>query len=102
MMTMRFSLCSDRQRCFGAACLLLLLAVVVVLGPHNAAGQHPALAKLTPAQVEELVSDGVPDSTMSAQIKKRGLAVAPTPAIVESLRGEGAGVGGSIPSLATT
>jgi hypothetical protein len=55
------------------------------------AGQQQVVPKLTLSQVQELVSSGVPDSTMSNQIQKRGLAFAPTPAILESLRAKGAG-----------
>jgi len=62
-----------------------------MLGPQNAAGQRPAVPKLTVSQVEQLVSSNVPDSTLSSQIQKRGLAFTPTPAIVDSLRAKGAG-----------
>jgi len=91
MITMRSFFCSDRCKCFGAARLLVFLAVAVILWPQCATGQHPAVPKLTLAQVEELVSHGVPDSTMSTQVQRRGLAFVPTPAIVESLRAKGAG-----------
>jgi len=70
---------------------LVFLAVFIVLGLQSAAGQQPAVPKLTLSQVEELVSHGVPDSTMSTQIQRRGLAFTPTPAIVESVRAKGAG-----------
>jgi len=43
------------------------------------------------AQIEGLVSHGVPDSTLAVQIQKRGLAFKPTPAVIESLRARGAG-----------
>jgi hypothetical protein len=65
--------------------------VPILFGPLSAKGEQPALHKLTLNQIEELVSHGVPDSTMSVQIQKRGLGFAPTPAILESLRGKGAG-----------
>jgi len=71
--------------------LLALLVVGAMLCSQNASGQQAAVPKLTLAQVEDLVSHGVPDSTMSTQIQRRGLAFAPTPAIVESLRVKGAG-----------
>jgi hypothetical protein len=70
---------------------LAFLAVAFILWPHSAAGQHPVVPKLTLSQVEQLVSGKVPDSTLSTQIQKRGLAFTPTPAIVESLRAKGAG-----------
>jgi hypothetical protein len=91
MKTMRFHICSDRHQCFGAGRFLVLLAVAIILWPQNATGQQPTVPKLTLSQVEQLVSNKVPDSTMSAQIQKRGLSFAPTPAIVESLRAKGAG-----------
>jgi hypothetical protein len=78
-------------QCSAVGGFLAFLAVAVVLWSEAAAGQHPAIPKLTLSQVEELVSHGVPDSTMSTQIQRRGLAFAPTPAIVESLRVKGAG-----------
>jgi hypothetical protein len=71
--------------------LLVLLALAVIFLTQSAAGQHPVVPKLTLSQVEQLVSNKVPDSTLSAQIQKRGLAFAPTPAILESLRSKGAG-----------
>jgi hypothetical protein len=74
-----------------AGCLLALLAFAVVLWSQGAVEQRPAVPKLTLAQVEQLVSSKVPDSTLSTQIQKRGLAFTPTPAIVGSLRAKGAG-----------
>ena len=71
--------------------LLVFLVVVAVLWSQNMAAQHPAVPKLTLAQVEQLVSGKVPDSTLSTQIQRRGLAFAPTSAIVDSLRAKGAG-----------
>jgi hypothetical protein len=70
---------------------LVFLVLAIVLWPQCAAGQHPAVPKLTLNQLEQLVSGKVPDSTLSTQIQQRGLAFAPTPAIVESLRAKGAG-----------
>lgn len=87
----RFFVCSNRSRCFSAAGLLLFLALAVMLLPQSMAGQHAAVPKLTLAQVEQLVSHGVPDSTLSTQVQKRGLAFTPNPVIVESLRAKGAG-----------
>jgi hypothetical protein len=75
----------------GAACLLVFLTAALILMPQNAAGQQPAPPKLTLTQVEGLVSNHVPDSTMRTQIERRGLAFTPTSAIVESLRAKGAG-----------
>jgi hypothetical protein len=71
--------------------LVVILALAVIFVPQDAVGQHPVVPKLTLSQVEQLVSSKVPDSTLSTQIQKRGLAFAPTPAIVESLRAKGAG-----------
>jgi hypothetical protein len=87
----QFFLCSHRSHCFGAGCLLVILALATILWPQCAPGQQPPVPKLTLAQVEQLVSSKVPDSTMSTQIQKRGLAFAPTPAMVESMRAKGAG-----------
>jgi|SRR5271157_198389 len=85
------SLCSHRPQRFGAAHLLVFLAVAVMLWPHIAVGQQAAIPKLTLTQVEDLVSHHVPDSTMRTEIQRRGLAFVPTHAIVESLRTKGAG-----------
>jgi streptogramin lyase len=71
--------------------LFVFLAAAAILWSGAATGQHPAVPKLTQAQVEQLISNGVPDSTLSAQIQKRGLAFAPTLSTVESLRAKGAG-----------
>jgi hypothetical protein len=87
----RLSSGSCHPQCIGARRLLVLLAVTVILLPLNAVSQHQAVPKLTLAQVEELVSHHVPDATMSAQIQQRGLAFAPNPAVIESLRAKGAG-----------
>jgi TonB family protein len=70
---------------------LVFLAVAVIFWPQNVAGQQPAVPKLTLAQVEQLVSNHVPDSTLSTQIQRRGLAFTPNPALIESLRAKGAG-----------
>ncbi|HEU5340959.1 hypothetical protein [Edaphobacter sp.] len=85
---------SLRQRIFRgllASHFLLLLALVFILGHQTIVGQQPVVQKLTLSQIEGLVSHGVPDSTMSAQIQKRGLAFSPTPALIESLRAKGCG-----------
>lgn len=87
----RSFLCLHRSQCFWAGRLLAFLTVAVILWPQTAAGQQPAVPKLTLSQVEQLVSNGVPDSTLSTQIQRRGLAFIPNPAIVESLRTKGAG-----------
>jgi len=87
----QFFVCSHRSQCFWAVRLLVFLAVAVILWPQCATGQHPVVPKITLSQVEQLVSSKVPDSTLSAQIQRRGLAFAPTPAIVDSLRAKGAG-----------
>ena len=70
---------------------LLIGAALTLPGSIPAAGQQTAVQRLTLSQVEELVTHGVPDSTMQTQIQRRGLAFAPTPVIVESLRAKGAG-----------
>lgn len=87
----QFSLCSHRSHCFGAGCLLVILALATILWPQCAPGQQPPVPKLTLAQVEQLVSSKVPDSTLNTQIQRRGLAFTPTPAMIESLRAKGAG-----------
>ena len=79
-----------RSRSTSATLLLVFLALAVFLWPLRAPGQQP-VPKLTLSQVEGLVSHGVPDSTLSAQIQRRGIAFTPTPAILDSLRAKGAG-----------
>ncbi len=69
----------------------VFLAVLAIFWPGNAMSQQPSLPKLTLSQIEQLVSHGVPDSTMAAQIQKRGVAFTPTPASLEELRTKGAG-----------
>ena len=91
MKVRQFFLCSHRSRFFEAVRLLVILAVVAMVVSQHAVSQQPAVPKLTLSQVEGLVSNHVQDSTMQTQIEKRGLAFAPTPAIVESLRAMGAG-----------
>jgi len=91
MKTIRFFFWLGRHECYRAACLLTFLLVAIIFLPQSAAGQHPVVPKLTLSQVEQLVSNKVPDSTLSSQIEKRGLAFAPTLAILESLRTKGAG-----------
>ncbi len=58
---------------------------------QTAVAQHSNIQSLTLAQVEELVSHHVPDSTMHTEIQRRGLAFAPNATIVDSLRAKGAG-----------
>jgi hypothetical protein len=70
---------------------MVFLAVAIMLWTPNMTGQQTALPKLNLAQIEGLVSHGVPDATMAAQIQRRGLAFKPTSAIIESLRAKGAG-----------
>ncbi len=91
MKVRRFFLCSHRSRFLEAVRLLVILAVAAMVVSQHAVAQQPAVPKLTLSQVEGLVSNHVPDSTMQTQIQRRGLAFAPTPAIVESLRLKGAG-----------
>lgn len=71
--------------------LVLVFLVIAMFWSPNAIGQQPSLPKLTLGQIEQLVSHGVPDSTMAAQIQKRGLAFTPTPANLDELRAKGAG-----------
>jgi len=87
----RTLLSSGRTQILSVGWLLALLEIVLVLWSQNATGQQPALQKLTLLQIEGLVLHGVPDSTMAAQIQRRGLAFAPTPASLEELRAKGAG-----------
>jgi TonB family protein len=87
----RFFIPLQWSQCLGAVPILAVLAVAVILWPQSATGQLPTVPKLTFGQVEQLVLHGVPDSTLSTQIQKRGLGFTPTAAIVESLRAKGAG-----------
>lgn len=87
----RFFLCSHRPQCFVATYLLVFLAVAIIILPQQVAAQLSAVHKLTLSQVEELVSHHVPDSTMSTQIQRRGLAFRPSVADLDALRGKGAG-----------
>lgn len=82
---------SHRSQGFGSVFLLVFLAAAIILWPQNAKGQHSAVPRLTLIQVEQLVEHGVPDSTMSTQIQRRGVAFAPNAALIESLRAKGAG-----------
>ena len=82
---------SHYPKLLGTLQLLALFASAAFLCPQSAVGQQPALRKLTLAQVEQLVSNDVPDSTMHVAIESRGLAFAATPAILDSLRAKGAG-----------
>jgi TonB family protein len=70
---------------------LAICALVLMLWSSTTLGQQPAPPKLTLAQIESLIAHGVPDSTMSAQIQRRGLAFTPTPDILDELRAKGAG-----------
>lgn len=75
----------------GAAIVLLFIAITVVLSFPDARCQQSPIPKMTLSQVQDLIAHKVPDSTMSAQLQRRGLAFTPSPAIVESLRAKGAG-----------
>ena len=59
---------------------------IIQLEKKQAAG-----ARLTLAQVETLITHGVPDSTLSSQIRVHGLTFTPTTAILDSLHAKGAG-----------
>lgn len=71
-----------------AALLLLVLAAV---SPIQISAQQPTLKRLTLTQVEDLVAHGVPDSTLGAQIKRRGITFRPTPSILKLLQSKGVG-----------
>ncbi len=83
--------CIHRSQYFRITALLLLIALAVFGGYTNVCAQKPSIAKLTLAQVKELISHGVPDPTMATQIRERGIAFTPSPAIIESIRTAGAG-----------
>lgn len=70
---------------------VFLLASPGFLEPPSTLAQQASLPKLTLAEIEGLVSHGVPDSTMSTQVERRGISFAPTQAILDSLRAKGAG-----------
>jgi hypothetical protein len=91
MMVMR-SLHSSRRVCgFGAGRLLALLAVLAAIWSLSVGAQQASAQKLTLSQIEGLVAHSVPDSVLAAQIERRGLAFAPTHAIIDDLRAKGAG-----------
>jgi hypothetical protein len=71
--------------------LLVFLALAIIFWPQYVTGQHPAVPKLTLTQVEQLVSSKVPDTTLSTQIQRRGLAFKPSAADLDALRAKGAG-----------
>jgi hypothetical protein len=71
--------------------LLLLPVIALILLPLQVSGQGAIVQKLTLSQVDGLVSNHVPDSTMHTEILRRGLAFTPDPGTVESLRAKGAG-----------
>ncbi len=83
--------CIHRSQYFQITALLLLIALAVFGGYTNVCAQKPSIAKLTLAQVKELISHGVPDPTMATQIRARGISFTPSPAIIESIRTAGAG-----------
>jgi len=91
MSVMRFFLFSHKSGRIGAAALAAFLAAAVILSPRIAAGQQVAPSRLTLSQIEQLITHGVPDSTMHTEIYEHGLAFTPNAAIVESLRAKGAG-----------
>jgi hypothetical protein len=81
-----FFISSNWPSCLGAKRLLIVLTVAVILWPQYVSGQQPVVQKLTIGQVQDLVSHGVPDSTMHTEILRRGLAFIPDQGTVESLR----------------
>jgi len=70
---------------------LIFLAVSIAFCAQSASGQHQAVPKLTLVQIEQLVSHGVPDATLSRQIRIHGIIFKLTPAILGELRAKGAG-----------
>ena len=91
-MQIRLSFPTQRHfRSLGVLFSLAICALVLVLWPSATFSQQPASPKLTLTQIEGLIAHGVPDSTMSAQIQRRGLAFTPTPAILDELRAKGVG-----------
>jgi TonB family protein len=91
-MTTKFALISSRWARYLCTSLpLVFLAIALTHSPPGAYAQKQTVQKLTLAQVEQLVSHGVPDSTMAAQVQKRGIAFKPTPEILKELQDKGAG-----------
>jgi hypothetical protein len=91
MKVRQFFFSSHKSGGIGAALISISLTAVLILWPFSSAGQQHPVPKLTLNQVEDLVAHGVPDSTMSTQIQKRGLTFTPNPSLIESLRAKGAG-----------
>jgi hypothetical protein len=91
MDTARFSPYLRSMRRILVEYLLFLPVIALILLPLHGTGQGAIVQKLTLSQVEELVSHGVPDSTMHTEILRRGLVFTPDPGTVESLRAKGAG-----------
>ena len=71
--------------------VFLIGATLMILGPIPVSGQQAAVQKLTLSQIEELITHGVPDSTMASQIQRRGVGFAVTPVILDALQRKGAG-----------
>lgn len=91
---MKVSCPSISSRWFRRLCTSLpvaFLAATLALSPPGTHGQKSAVQKLTVSQIEQLVSHGVPDSTMATQIRRHGLAFKPTPEILKALQAKGAG-----------
>jgi hypothetical protein len=83
--------CLQRSQCDRTRLLLVIFALVTTLWPLTATGQNAAAPKLKLAEIEQLVTHHVPDTTLSNRIQRFGLDFAPNPTIVESLRSKGAG-----------
>lgn len=75
----------------GTLCWLVLLVIAIAWGPQKATGQQSVVNKLTLRQITDLVSHGVPDSTMHTEILRRGLAFTPDSAAIAALSSKGAG-----------
>ena len=89
-MQIRLSFGTRRQ--FRSLSVLLPLAFyALILSPSATLSQQPTPQKFTLEQIEGLVAHGVPDATLSNQIRLHGLAFAPTSAILDELRSKGAG-----------
>src|SRR4051812_300485 len=65
------------------------LLYLVFLGLASVALSQPQ--KLTLSQIEDLVAHGVPDATLSTQVRVHGITFPVTPGALDELRAKGAG-----------
>src|SRR5665213_271182 len=91
MKVRHFTCCRQRSGITGAFLFWVFLAVAVAAWSQAPTRQQPSVSKLTLSQIEDLVSHGVPDSTMHMEILRHGLAFIPDPGTLESLGRKGAG-----------